>query len=65
MSNFTKIEEKTNNDGIMNQDLEIALKFLEKTKNGDFIEIEDSTLDYSRINNETIEIEENYFISIS
>lgn len=47
--------------------LSALIKFLEKTKDGEYAEIEKSSLDYSRVSSdlETIELEENYYYSLS
>lgn len=47
--------------------LSALITFLEKTKDGKYAEIEKSSLDYSRVSSdlETIELEENYYYSLS
>lgn len=52
---------------INNEELKALVTFLERTKDGQYSEIEKSSLIYSRLNEEpeTIDTEENYFLSIS
>lgn len=45
---------------------DVIIKFLERTKQGKYAEIERSSLDYVRIKEETIVVEEdNYYYGIS
>jgi hypothetical protein len=48
-------------------ELSALIKFLEKTKDGQYAEIEETSLDYSRLSSEvdSIDIEENYYYSLS
>lgn len=48
-------------------ELSALVKFLEKTKDGEYAEIEKTSLDYSRLSSETetIDTEENYYYSLS
>ena len=58
------IQSEINSDS---KEFSAIVKFLELTKDGKYAEIEESSLEYSRlhIESETIENEENYFYSIS
>ncbi len=49
------------------KEIEILLKFLELTKDGNYAEIEDFSLKYSRLQEEpeTINLEDNYYYSVS
>ncbi|MHB8278691.1 MAG: hypothetical protein ACYDIA_13700 [Candidatus Humimicrobiaceae bacterium] len=50
------------------ENIDIMLNFLEKTKNGEYAKIEKSSLEYTRINEQTESInssEEEYYYSIS
>lgn len=60
-------DQKENTQIPVKSEIEVLLKFLEKTKDGKYAEIENSSLKYSRLieEPETINLEENYYYSLS
>lgn len=63
------MEENNSNSDYLNENEEISaiIKFLEKTKNGEYSEIDKIVLSNDRISSiyQTIDLDENYYYSIS
>ncbi len=65
MDNLNNSNNKEIDVSKVNQELIVALNFLELTKNGEYTNFDNDINEYSRLNTETFELEEYYFTSFS
>jgi hypothetical protein len=55
---------KDNKETVENKEKDVLISFLKATKNGKYAEIEKTSLKYSRVKEETVMLEEEYYYSI-